>query len=415
MKWILVIFAAWAASMAAAAPADSGQEVMAPALDPSGLRRTFVYRDVDGLRLQADVYHPPGERRTPAILWLHGGALLMGMRHDVRLWELQSYLDHGYTVATIDYRLAPETRLPGIIDDVEHAWRWMRTSASELGIDSTRIAVVGHSAGAYLALLCGAVLEPSPRAIVSFYGYGTILGAWYTRPDSFFLAQPRVSDAQADSAVQSMPISSASGVARARLYVYLRQRGLWTQRVTGLDPRTDAGRLERYCPVRQVTRRYPPTILLHGTADTDVPFAESATMHDALLRANVPCELVPFAGRDHGFDFDPRDPDTRHALERVEAFLEPRLRPLPEPRVATGGDAEPGSRAHLPAPGGPVAAGARPNLYQCPPCGASCDTLRFSGPGLCPLCGMTLEPERTASGADSLHRRLSRPELAAPR
>ena len=173
--------------------------------------RTYVYRTVNGLPIEADVYHPPGDSVTPAILWLHGGALIMGMRHAIRRWQLARYLERGYTVVAIDYRLAPETKLPGILDDVQHAYAWMRSESGTLGIDPRRIGVVGHSAGGYLALMCGEMLTPPPAAIVAFYGYGDILGRWYTAPDSGFLAQPRVTRAEADSVIGTTPISEASG------------------------------------------------------------------------------------------------------------------------------------------------------------------------------------------------------------
>src|SRR5215472_80091 len=147
-----------------------------PAGETASTPRSYTYRTVDGLALEADVYRPAGAGTTPAILWIHGGALIMGMRHSIRRWQLHRYLDHGYTVVTIDYRLAPETKLPAILDDVQHAYAWLRSASGTLGIDPHRIAVLGHSAGGYLALMCGEMLAPPPAAIVAFYGYGDILG-----------------------------------------------------------------------------------------------------------------------------------------------------------------------------------------------------------------------------------------------
>jgi len=314
-------FAAWLALVGCLQARASADEAVAPA------PKTFVYRTVKGLAIEADVFQPPGGRVTPAILWLHGGALLMGMRHNLRSSELERYLAHGYTVVCVDYRLAPETKLPQIVDDIRSAYSWMRSHAADLRLDPHRIAVVGHSAGAYLALLSGVVLRPPPSAIVSYYGYGDILGTWCTQPDSIYLAQPRVPESQADSLVGRAPITHASGATRGPLYTYLRQRGSWTRVVTGLEPRTDKAELRRYCPVANVTPHYPPTMLLHGTADTDVPFAQSAAMRDALTHAQVPCELVELQGKDHGFDFDQRDPDVVAAIDRAQAFLDARLRP----------------------------------------------------------------------------------------
>jgi dipeptidyl aminopeptidase/acylaminoacyl peptidase len=127
--------------------------------------------------------------------------------------------------------------------------------------------------------------------------------------------------------MSSSPITQASGSARGSLYISMRQQGLWTREVTGLDPQVDAAALRRYCPVLNATRHYPPTMLLHGTADTDVPFAQSVAMRDALVRAGVTCELVALPGKDHGFDFDQRDAEVLDAVDRAEAFLDAKLHP----------------------------------------------------------------------------------------
>jgi len=295
--------------------------------EPAPAPRSLTYRTVDGLSLEADVYRPAGGGTTPALLYLHGGALIMGMRHSIRRWQLSRYLERGYTVVVIDYRLAPETKLPGILDDVRQAYAWMRSESGTLGIDPRRIGVVGHSAGGYLALMCGEMLAPPPAAIVAFYGYGDILGRWCTEPDSGFLAQPRVTKAEADSVIGTMPISEASGSARGRLYTYMRQQGSWPRTVTGMDPVTQATTLRRYSPALQVTHHYPATMLLHGSSDTDVPYQQSVEMRDALARAHAHCELVTLTGKDHGFDFDVQDPEVQAAFDRVLAFLDGHLRP----------------------------------------------------------------------------------------
>jgi dipeptidyl aminopeptidase/acylaminoacyl peptidase len=68
------------------------------------------------------------------------------------------------------------------------------------------------------------------------------------------------------------------GRGRGRFYLYLRQNGLWTKEVTGFDPGTERAKLDPYCPVRNVSPGHPPTLLIHGTEDTDVPYALSAAM-----------------------------------------------------------------------------------------------------------------------------------------
>src|SRR4051794_38417841 len=104
----------------------------------------FVYKTVDNCLIYADVYrspHPTGA----SILWVHGGMLMAGSRDNLPAAQMQRYVDAGYTVVSVDYRLAPETKLEAIISDIQSAYDWMREfGAREFGIDPDRIAVMGN-------------------------------------------------------------------------------------------------------------------------------------------------------------------------------------------------------------------------------------------------------------------------------
>ncbi len=162
------------------------------AMDPrkdSGLafsKQSYTYKTVGECKIQADVYQIPDNLVHPAILWIHGGALIIGDREMLFRDQLERYLQLGCAVVSIDYRLAPETKLKFIIEDLQDAYEWMRKKGPQLfRIDPDRIAVIGHSAGGYLTLMAGFCVNPRPKALVSFYGYGDIAGSWYGQPDSF--------------------------------------------------------------------------------------------------------------------------------------------------------------------------------------------------------------------------------------
>jgi len=76
-------------------------------------KQTYVYKTVGDCKIEADVYRMPGEAVRPAILWIHGGALIMGQRGFVPRDQLARYLDAGFALVSIDYRLAPETKVKG--------------------------------------------------------------------------------------------------------------------------------------------------------------------------------------------------------------------------------------------------------------------------------------------------------------
>lgn len=293
-------------------------------------KATYTYKTVGECYIQADVYRAPGEAVRPAILWIHGGALIMGNRRSLRTDQLQRYLSGGFTVISIDYRLAPETKLKAIIEDVQDAYKWVRGKGPELyRIDPDRIAVIGHSAGGYLTLMAGFCLSSRPRALVAFYGYGDIAGDWYSRSDSFYSQKPAVPKEEAYQVVGGKVLSEDPGDRnRGRFYLYCRQHGLWPKEVAGHDPENEPKEFDPYCPIRNVTKDYPPTMLLHGDKDTDVPFEQSVAMSRELERHHVAHEFLVMTNRGHGFDGGSQgmnDPEIAKSFDGILAFLRQHL------------------------------------------------------------------------------------------
>ncbi len=286
---------------------------------------THVYKRAGQLEIKADVYRTQGSGMHPVLIWIHGGALIMGSRRNLeegRKKHLDRYLAEGWNVVSIDYRLAPETKLPRIWEDVRDAHAWIRRDGPKLfGADPNRIGIVGGSAGGYLTLLAAAKLQPKPKVAISYYGYGDITGDWYAKPDAFYRRQPEVSKDEAWASVGKQEVAEPpSPNQRGRFYLFTRQQGLWPQLVGG-------GRdLDAYCPEKLAGRDFPPTMLLHGDADTDVPVEQSKQMAAVLQRLGVPHELVILPGAPHGFDRAADQPTVREAFEKAIAFLKQYLR-----------------------------------------------------------------------------------------
>jgi acetyl esterase/lipase len=300
---------------------------VALAADPPLPMKTYTYKTVGDLKIQADVYRAADDKMRPVVVWIHGGALIMGNRSAVPKNLLELCRDDGYALVSIDYRLAPEVKLREIVSDLESALNWLHgDGAKDCHLDTKRLVVTGGSAGGYLTLMSG-VSDPGgrPTALVAYWGYGDVDGDWYTKPSEFYRSHvPLVDKADAYKGVGGKVITGSElGIdmkARSRFYHYLRQNGLWTKEVTGWDPVKDRDDLNRYCPVRNVTKDYPPTLLIHGTEDTDVPYQLSADMAEQLARHKVPHELVTVKGAGHGLSGgDPKLVADAHA--RALAFI----------------------------------------------------------------------------------------------
>lgn len=256
--------------------------------EASRTAETYTYKTAGGCEIKADVYGSDPSLRKPVILWIHGGALIWGSRAAPPEW----LNPHGrYVVVSIDYRLAPETKLPAIIEDLRDAHLWLYKRGPELfRIDPERIAVTGQSAGGYLTLMSGFGVTPRPRVLLALSGYGDITGPWYSRPSPFYQKQALVSKEEASRSVGVACISAPSAEddrGRYKFYLYCRQQGVWPQEVAGHHPDFEPRWFDSFCPVRNVSPDYPPTVLIHGTADDDVPFDESVHMERKLSEVKV--------------------------------------------------------------------------------------------------------------------------------
>jgi acetyl esterase/lipase len=282
------------------------RSAIAEAQQPAAFdKKSYTIKMADGLKIEADVYRTNDNKERPVVVWIHGGALIMGNRNSVPKNLLDLCRSEGFALVSLDYRLAPEVKLPAIIADIEDAFRWLHEKGPKLcQLDPNRIVVTGGSAGGYLTLMTGFRVKPRPTALVAYWGYGDVDGDWYTKPSDHYRKQPLVSKQEADKAVGGKVLTgSGPGVdmkARGRYYLYLRQNGLWTKEVTGFDPATQRAKLDPYCPVRNITADYPPTMLIHGTTDTDVPYELSANMTKELAKHKVPHELITVTGAGHG-------------------------------------------------------------------------------------------------------------------
>jgi acetyl esterase/lipase len=308
--------------LVAAAPVPA-----AMAQETKSRKQTFTYKTVQNCAIQVDVYSPAGAAPHPVAIWIHGGALIMGNRAGIDHALLDKLLAAGYVVVSIDYRLAPEAKLSAILEDLEDACKWVREKGPELfAIDAKKLAIMGGSAGGYLTLVAGYRVHPRPVALVSFWGYGDVAGAWYSQPDPFYSRMPRVSKEEAYKVVGRPVRSGSTGRDnRGSFYLYCRQQGLWPKEVTGYDPAKEPQAFDAFCPLRNVSRNYPPTLLIHGTNDTDVPYEQSELMAKELTRQGVEHELITVKDAGHGLAG--AKPDVVAATrDRAVAFLNKHMR-----------------------------------------------------------------------------------------
>ncbi len=283
-------------------------------------KTTHVFRTVGDVKVEADVYRPAGNALRPVVVWIHGGALIVGSRVQVPRNLLDLCAQERFILVSLDYRLAPEVKLPEIAADIQDAFRWLHAEGPKLfHADTSRVVVAGGSAGGFLTMLVGTSIKPRPNALVTYWGYGDIDALWATDSSEHYRTKtPLVDPEEARAAVNKGVLTGTpdpeTQKARGNFYRHLRQAGGWSREVTGIDAPKEPGKLDPWCPVKNITSEYPPILMIHGTADTDVPYASSADMARELKKAGVPHELITIPDAEHGLrDGDPKLVADAHA------------------------------------------------------------------------------------------------------
>jgi acetyl esterase/lipase len=236
--------------------------------------------------LQMDVWVPAAATRSPLVVWIHGGAWMGGDRRHLpetlrpdQLFE--ACVAAGLAVATIDYRHALEAPFPAQLHDAKAAVRYLRAHADVLGVDATRIGVAGESAGGHLAALLALTahrgdLEGSQGVTGASSAVGVAVD-WYGVADLSTMprttAPPHIAD--------KLPPEFATPPEDFLL------------RGADAATRADAS------PITHVTPQAPPFLLVHGTADWLVPFAQSELLAAALREAGVTVQLETVDGAGH--------------------------------------------------------------------------------------------------------------------
>jgi acetyl esterase/lipase len=257
-----------------------------------------VVDTVDGEVLHADVYRGAGAGPHPALVVVYGGAWRGGDPSD--LPRLNHYLAaRGYTVFAVDYRHAPRFPYPAAVDDVRAALGWVRAHAAEHDVDAERIALLGRSSGAHLALLAAYDSAPAVRvrAVIDYYG-PVDLARGYAEP-------PRPDPLDVRDVLRSF-----IGGTPAEL----------PQRYRDASPITLVRR------AGAARRPLPPTLIVHGTRDHLGRVEFSRDLQRALVEAGARSALIEIPWAEHAFDAVFFGPGNQLALYHTERFLDLTLR-----------------------------------------------------------------------------------------
>lgn len=235
------------------------------------------------LYLPAD---PPPGKRSPALVWIHGGGWSGGTKNEARAKNVcETLAGAGYVAVSVDYKLG-EGAWPTNLHDCKNAVRFLRANAAKYRIDPDRIAVAGGSAGGHLALMVALTagrkdLEPTGtattypglssavRCAVNFYGITNLL----TRQQTDAKGNPTATRKLMGNSLKYFGADSA-----------------------------EADVLRIASPVTHVTKNSPPMLTLHGRADATVDYPQAEELARVARERGASHELLLLDNVGHTFD-----------------------------------------------------------------------------------------------------------------
>jgi acetyl esterase/lipase len=222
--------------------------------------KNIEYKNINGKSLQLDIYKPKNlTKPVPLLVFIHGGGWKGGVRSDYLVY-LVAFAMKGYMTATVSYRLLKDGPYPACAEDITYAVQWFYKNGEKYGYDPDRIALIGGSAGAHLALLAA-------------YGW----------------KKPGVNADSTDVAGKSHRIKAVVDIYGPvdLTTEYSRNHSLVTTFLAHSFKEAPELFTEA-SPIHYLDKNDPPTMILHGTSDDLVPISQSDQLKARLDSLGVP-------------------------------------------------------------------------------------------------------------------------------
>ena len=287
-SWVVVV---GILSLVLAVPALGGAQT-------SGSTRTFVhvangyriipnitYLRASGWDLKLDVYQPRATTvPNPTLVYFHGGGWTNGSKESSALIFLP-YLEMGWTVVNVAYRLADVAHAPAAVEDCRCALRWIYRNAGQFNFDLDRIVLTGNSAGGHLSLTTGMLPE---SAGLDHQCPGNRRRTWSTGTTS-------------TEELKVAAIINWYGVTDVVDLIHRTPGPSGSYTVAWLGSASDREEIaRRVSPFTYVRPGLPPVLTVHGDGDPIVPYDHGVRLQQALDDVGVPNELVTVPGGGHG-------------------------------------------------------------------------------------------------------------------
>jgi acetyl esterase/lipase len=244
-----------------------------------GEKRDVVYARRGGNALLLDAYLLGGPDSHPAVVFVHGGGFVAGDKAPCPSYILAPYLEHGYSVISVNYRLAPQHPFPAPIEDVTAAIDYVRQNASEWRIKRSQLVLTGESAGGLISALVGVTLPEKNRVAAVIPMCGEFDLELRLSEDPCFM----------DGHMIGRPPGGCMSKGLAAFFGF-----------SSVTTNAESATIRAASTKTHIRVDMPPYLLVHGTRDHGVPFEQSVSLQQAMLKKGADCTLFPVIGGGHG-------------------------------------------------------------------------------------------------------------------
>ncbi len=236
----------------------------------------IVYGTANNTQLKLDVWYPNASTTpTKTLVYFHGGGWIFGAK-GYSILSYLPFLEKGWRVVDVEYRMASNSLAPAAVEDTRCALRWVFRNAKQYNFDTSKIVLMGHSAGGHLSLISGMLPDKTPLD----------------------------NNCYADEKYGDVPIKVAAIVnwfGITDVNDIIQGPNLKNYGVMWMGSQKDAGEIAKnVSPLTHVRAGNAPVITIHGDKDDVVPYTHGTRLKEALDKVGVKNQLYTVKGGGHG-------------------------------------------------------------------------------------------------------------------
>jgi acetyl esterase/lipase len=255
----------------------------------------IIYTDGEGKPQGLDLYLPNKEsaKPLPVVVWVHGGGWMNGSKQKPKADYLA---EHGYAVASIDFRQSQDAMWPAQINDCRVAIRWLRSHSKNYHLNPEKIGVWGSSSGGHLVALMG-TLPYDPNEKISSRVQAVC--DWYGPTDLLTMPPNNVGNGRTEE-----DVAHSNGA-----------------KLLGCTVKDCPDLAKQVSSFYNVSSDDAPFLIMHGDEDPGVPVSQSTRLHEALQAQGIYSELEIVVGAGHGGPHFVSEPVKDRVLKFFDSFL----------------------------------------------------------------------------------------------